>query len=394
MKIAITSAIALAVCAAIAVALWHIFVPSVSLAEEFVELCKQKGGDRSQCYEKEVPKLYPEYDFPEIFRVIREIRSLDPSYQFCHVLAHKLGEAAVAEDPLKWLDAMPENPPNSLCSNGFIHGVIVGRFRNDVLDDASLQAAIPDFKKACEPRDNWKPSPLDQAICYHGMGHLFTFITNADLMRALEVCDAIGQSPTGNFMRVCREGVYMQIYQPLEPDDFELVAQLEVKPTKENYRQFCRTYSSRSEEEGACLREAWPLFRQGLLDGTEAAKFCSGQPNAAEEDSCYQSVSSIIGRMSLGNSQKADIACRALPVKRQAMCYSFSAQSILEEDLQDSARAIDFCALAPEGISDECLDGLARRAPFTFPAGSPLRESLCAGLPEKHQAICRGNNGR
>lgn len=132
------------------------------------------------------------------------------------------------------------------------------------------------------------------------------------------------------------------------------------------------------------------MFRQGLLDGSAAATFCTGQPNKTEEDSCYQSVSSIIGRMSLGNANKADVACRALPRERQAVCYSFSAQAILEEDLQDSVAAVDFCALAPDGVADECLDGLARRASFTFPAGSPLRESLCTALPEKHQAACRG----
>ncbi len=367
---------------------WYFFSPGVSLADEMLEKCAGEG-DHSRCYENEVPKLYPENSIREVFEVVAEIRKRDPSYQFCHVLAHKLGEEVVAEDPSKWLDAMPMNPPNSLCSNGFIHGVIVGRFRNDALDDASLQGAVDDFKKACEPRETWSPSPLDQAICYHGMGHLFTFITNADLKRALTVCNAVGQSPTGNFMRVCREGVYMQIYQPLEPDDFELVAQLDVKPTKENYRAFCKTYSSRPEELGACLREAWPLFRVGLLDGTEAARFCSRQPNAEEEDSCYQSVSSIIGRMSLGSMGKADTACSALPEKRQAMCYSFSAQAILEEDLQDSTRAIGLCDQAPAAISDECLAGLARRASFTFPTGSLARDALCDALPEKHQAMCR-----
>lgn len=386
-KIQIAIAAVLGAC--VIAGVWYFLSPSVSLADEMLEFCAGEG-DHGQCYEKEVPKLYPRYSIKEVFNVVAEIRKRDLSYQFCHVLAHKLGEEVVAEDPSKWLDAMPQNPPNSLCSNGFIHGVIVGRFRNDVLDESTIHGATEDFKKACEPRENWAPSPLDQAICYHGMGHLFTFITNADLMRALEVCDAVGQSPTGNFMRVCREGVYMQIYQPLEPDDFELVAQLEVKPTKENYRDFCKTYSSRPEEEGACLREAWPMFRPELLDGTGAARFCSNQPNPEEEDSCYQSVSSIIGRMSLGKSAKTDTACRALPSKRQAMCYSFSAQSILEEDLQDSAAAVDFCSLAPEGVDDECLEGLARRASFTFPAGSPLRESFCAALPEKHQLMCRG----
>ncbi|MDP3645876.1 MAG: hypothetical protein Q8R25_02210, partial [bacterium] len=220
----------------------YLFPIGVADANAIVEKC-EADQNKTRCYEHEVPTLFPQYSIADIFGVIREIRRLDPSYQFCHVLAHKLGEAIVAEDPSKWLDAMSQNPPNSLCSNGFIHGVIVGRFRNDILDETSIQEAIPDFRRACEPRSSpageWHPSRLDQAICYHGMGHLFTFITNADLRRALDICDAVGESDTGSFFRVCREGVFMQIYQPLEPDDFELVAQLPIKPTKENYRRFC-----------------------------------------------------------------------------------------------------------------------------------------------------------
>lgn len=367
------------------------YTPDTADAGEIVAMCESEG---ERCYEREVPKLYPTRSIPEVFAAIREIRTKDSTYQFCHVLAHKMGEAVVAEDPAKWLDAFALNPSDNLCSNGFIHGIIVGRFRNDVLDDASLQATVPDFRKACEPRENWAPSPLDQAICYHGLGHLFTFITNADLMRALDVCDAIGESKTGNFMRVCREGVYMQIYQPLEPDDFELVAQLEIKPTKENYRQFCKTYSSRPEEEGACLREAWPMFRQGLLDGTEAARFCSGQPNSIEEASCYQSISAIVGRMSLGSQSKAVDACKKFPAARQVECFSTVAMTRLEEQQTNGEEAIALCNAAPATIKGECISILAQRASFIFSSGSAEKNRFCSLLPDNVRPICMGSASR
>jgi hypothetical protein len=192
-------------------------------------------------------------------------------------------------------------------------------------------------------------------------------------------------------MRVCREGVYMQIYQPLEPDDFELVAQLEVKPTKDNYRKFCKTYSSRPEEEGACLREAWPLFRQGLLDGTEAARFCSGQPNSSEEASCYQSVSAIVGRMSLSSQSQAASACMKFPTGRQAECFSTTALTRLEEQQTNGEAAIALCNAAPEGISEECLTTLATRSSFVFSKGSEERERFCALFPDTIQPRCRSN---
>lgn len=363
--------------------------PSTATAAEITRQCTSEA-DQQECYEREVPQLYPTLSIPEVFSVVREIRAEDPSYQFCHVLAHKLGEAVVAEDPAKWLDAIAQNPSDNLCSNGFIHGIFVGRYRDDVLDEKRMQEALPELKIACEPHGKWRPSPLDQAICYHGMGHVFMFLTNADFRRALDACNAIGVSPTGNFLRVCREGVFMQVYQPLEPDDFALVELLAEKPSATNYRRMCGTYSQTPEEEGACLREAWPLFRVSITDGSGVASFCSGQPNANETDACYQTSSAIVGRMSLGNEAQAVGACTSFPALRQAECFSTVAQTRLEEAQTNGEVAVALCAAAPQQIIDPCFETLARRASFIFAPGSSERGRFCSLLPENHQKICRG----
>lgn len=343
-------------------------------ASELVALCKDHEGGSMACYEKEVPKLYPGKSVPEIFEIIREIRRRDPGYQFCHVLAHKLGEVTVAENPSAWIDAIPLNPPDGICSNGFIHGVIVGRFRNDALDDKTLNKTVPDFARACEPRDDWAPTGLDQAICYHGMGHLFMFITNADIGKSLEVCDAITRSPTGNFERVCREGVFMQTYQPLEPDDFALLELLPEKPTRENYRRLCASYDD--EDEGACLREAWPLFREDIVKGN-VEEFCSGQPNHAEERKCYDSSLTIIGRQTIGNLDHSAAACDAVPRDWQGTCYTIVAQAILEEDRTRGEDALAFCERAPQRIADSCIATIASRSTWLFGAESPVRADFC-----------------
>jgi hypothetical protein len=374
-----------------AAAFFLVYAPGAATADEITAKCKTEG---EKCYETEVPKLYPSLSIPEVFSVIREIRAKDPSYQFCHVLAHKLGEAIVAEDPVKWLDAIALNPSDNLCSNGFIHGIFVGRYRDDVLDEKRMQEALPELKIACEPHGEWHPSPLDQAICYHGMGHVFMFLTNADFRRALNACNAIGESPTGNFLRVCREGVFMQIYQPLEPDDFALVELLPEKPSAENYRRLCASYSETPEEEGACLREAWPLFREGITDGSGIVKFCSAQPNEAETNACYQTATAIVGRMSLGNQEQAVKACGFLPSSRQVECFSTVAQTRLEEGQTNGERAIAVCHAAPEDIAHECLTTLARRASFIFAPESQERLRFCSLMPADIQGLCRDSRSR
>lgn len=356
-------------------------------AERLSEECSQ-ADDPSHCYEVEVPNLYPERSTGEIFGIIRMIRKLDPNYQFCHVLSHLLGERVVAEDPAQWVDAIPLNPPDGLCSNGFIHGVIGGRFRAEVLDDATLEKFIPDFSRACEPREEWKPSALDQAICYHGVGHLYVFITDADLPKALSLCErtAKGKNPQQDFRRVCREGVFMQINQALEPDDFLLIERMAIKPTKETVRSFCARFE-RDEYEGACLRESWPFFREELMEGTGIEPFCSGHPNAREETACYEAVFSILGRQSLNMEDSIIRACAEVPANRRSMCYEYGAQAILEEDRVNGEGAIAFCERTPEIYKNSCLNSLARKTRFIFGDLEQMRK-FCALLPKEAREVC------
>lgn len=352
-------------------------------SKEIVASCSG-GDDHAACYETEVSALYPNLSVARIFDVIREIRREDPSYQFCHVLAHKIGERVVAEDPNRWIDAIPLNPSDGLCSNGFIHGVVGGRFRAEVLDDATLQKLLPDFRRACEPRTGWQPSGLDQAICYHGLGHLYDFITNADLPKALDICT---QTTTEQYRRVCIEGVFMQIYQPLEPDDYLMIEQMPVKPTANTVRQFCAQYRSNPAYEGACLRESWPMH-PGMDDGTGVESFCSNQPNEDEGTACYQTATAIIGRQSLGNPEKAASACGQLPGTWQDMCFSTVAQAFLEENRTDASKAIEFCGRAQGSLAERCISSLVGQAAFIFGRNKSEMKAFCAALPSEMRDQC------
>jgi hypothetical protein len=352
-------------------------------ARTIVQTCQQEAN-RAACYERLVPALYPDKSVREIFDIVRIVRRDDAAYQFCHVLAHKVGERLVAEDPNAWVDVIPYNPSDGLCSNGYIHGVIGGRFRAEVLSDDMLEKLLPDFRRACEAHNGWEPSDLDRAMCYHGMGHLYDFITNAQLDKALSLCE---RTTSEQFRRVCREGVFMQIYQPLEPDDFELIEQMPVKPTPATVRQFCARYRSNPSYEGACLRESWPMH-EGMTDGSGVTSFCSGQPNAAEEMACYESASAIIGRMTLGDSSKAVSACSKLEEQWQGVCFATTAQAILEENRTDASKSIELCAMAPTSVSRSCMMTLMNRASFIFGDNTGELRNFCAALPADMRALC------
>lgn len=362
-------------------------VAAGTTAQEIVRACAKSEGDPSACYEATVPDLYPKLSVPQIFDVVRAIRAQDQSYQFCHVLAHKVGERVVAEDPNGWVNAIPLNPFDGLCSNGYIHGVVGGRFRSEVLDDKTFEKFLPDFILACKAHNGWQPSDLDRAICYHGMGHLFVFITDAELPKALTYCSRVAPP---EYQRVCIQGVFMQIYQPLEPDDYALIERMQVKPTVSTVRAFCAAYKEPIYV-GSCLEESWPLFREEIVDGTGVTKFCSGQPDATETKQCYVSASSIIGRMQLGKPDKAAAACAHFPSQWQETCFSFSAQAVLEESLTDSQKAIALCEKASPEVAHSCVSDLVDRARFTFGSNTELFTKFCANVPESLRASCNAS---
>lgn len=363
--------------------------PKASSAKKIVEKCKDTE-DRAACYESAVPDLYPSLSLQEIFGVIREIRHIDHSYQFCHVLAHKVGERVVADDPDNWIDAIPLNPADGLCSNGFIHGVVGGRFRAEVLSDDDLKKLVPDFSRACESRPHWQPSDLDRSICYHGLGHLYDFITDADLPKALSLCEetAAGKDHKNDFRRVCREGVFMQIYQPLEPDDFLMIERMPIKPSTTTVRSFCARFE-RDEYEGACLRESWPFSKDMLNSAEGTVQFCARQPNPTEETACYESMTSLLGRRKLSDHNSAASICAGLPPEPRRHCYTAVARAVLEEDRTQPEAALSFCARAPEKEAKECVAQLVSEAHFLFGTNESQLRAFCRLVPEEMSATCK-----
>ena len=368
------------------------YTDEVSLNESALNVltnCKD-APHRPTCYEKEVPKLLSSISMEAAFDVVREIQQLDPSYRFCHVLAHELGGLEVAKDPAQWFNTIPRCPSDGLCSNGCVHGAAVERFSTEVLSDAEIEIVIPDLSIACEAREGYNPTPLDQAMCYHGIGHMGVHITKARVEKSLEICDRVAEKGgEKSLKRLCDEGVFMQLFQPLEPEDYALVDQLPVTPTRENLSSFCDQNGRTSEERGACWREGWPFYREDIKTAEGIVSFCATSENDTELDHCYSTVLSIVGRTSLNGTETAQNLCANLPEQWQGKCFSIAAGAILEEDRSRGADAVTFCSNAPsESNQIACYDRLVAVATFIFhPTDTKLRQ-LCAALPAPWRGQC------
>ncbi len=361
-------------------------------AQEMVALCKD-APYRPLCYETEVPKLVRELTTERIFEVVRTIRKYDREYLYCHVLAHNLGEYEVSLDPDAWLGVLATGPTDGLCSNGFAHGAIVTRFSDEELSKEEFDVALADLAIACEEREGFAPTDLGKAICYHGIGHVLIHMTLAKVNESLEACEIIGLKDDGrNYLQVCTEGVYMQLFQPLEPEDFALVDMLPYKPTKENLEKFCTEFSRSDSQYGACFREAWPLFGQSIYEGEGINEYCGVLTPEQEREQCFVSAFTINGRHGLGTPEKMAKTCNSVSGEYQGMCFARSANAFPEENPDLVKEGVAFCGRAEaKEAQEECYTFLARVASFNFHPDSPAFEELCSSLPTAYENLCRGN---
>ncbi len=356
-------------------------------AKAFVMYCT-KQTDNAACYERTVPRLLYISPISSVFSVVREIQAQDSSYRFCHVLGHQLGVFEVQRDPNHWMDLLHNNPPDGLCSNGYIHGVMVQKFSETVFTPAQIDAIVPDLSRACEPSPGWNPSDLDKAMCYHGIGHVLTHMTDANMPLAVSYCKQIAIKGNEDYSRVCISGVFMQIFQPLEPEDYALIARLPVKPTKENLASFCSAYAT-EEERSACLGEGWPLYREQLQTAEGIEKFCTTSTVPSTQKNCFMTVFSIGARGSLADPGPHEALCTSLPAPYAEECRGILAEAFIEEDRTKVASAAAVCSRAESSSAqDACYEYLLARAAFTFGNDKSALEPLCKVFPASWAARC------
>lgn len=345
---------------------------------------------RPTCYEDRLSESLGPLDPLSAMDVIRKLRHLDEEYVFCHTAAHIVGEFAVSLDTDNWLSVVAQGPRDGLCSFGFEHGAILGRFNSEYLEGDALEYAVGQLANACEKRDGFNPSQLQQAMCYHGIGHVLVHITNADIDTALSACTEIAiKADQRDFSRVCYEGVYMQLFQPLEPEDYALIDQLPLQPERGNLETFCDNFSTSADMYAVCWREAWPLFLSGDWGYDELEYHCS-YLDAHQRHQCYVSGFTIHARHNLGTIAKLQNFCSSTSEERQAECFQIAALAYLEEDPANIDQAVKVCNETREsGLREQCYSYLANTSSFIYTETSELKTALCDAIPEKYRGNCR-----
>ncbi|MDP3725913.1 MAG: hypothetical protein Q8R36_01815 [bacterium] len=354
-------------------------------AEEVLEKCKD-APHRPSCFDREIPKLMDYISMVDAFGVAKIITEEDREYTHCHVLGHYLSGRETAKDPSKWKDVVAQCP-TTICNNGCLHGPLLTRFNNEVLTEAQLEEVKSDLKDVCEPRGKWNPLEVEISMCYHGMGHLNMFITGADIEKSIKLCEYEGTKEDGrNYVQTCTQGVFMQIYQPLEPEDFALTGHL--TQTQDTVSSFCNQFSG--EAWSACRRESWALFRKELENPKEANKFCSYSEDPVERRTCFGTVMSnmtVVLLLEQKNLVKFKTYCDTLDLDQVKYCYGDAAVRLVQIDPRNSDLAARVCKIAPND-GEQCYGDMIQFGYTSFRENSSELKSYCKLLPAYWNQKC------
>ncbi len=375
---------------AVGAALWYYGLEQssvlVSKADAVVKLCAS-ASDHPTCYNKEIPKLMDQgLSMEDAFAVSALVQREDPSFVYCHVLGHELAEKETAKDPSKWLEVV-HRVPSGICSNGGIHGAFQERFRTDAMPEAKITELEPMLRGACEPTADWHPTSMERATCEHALGHLTMYITSANINRSLALCGSVALSSDGrDFRHLCYDGAFMQIYQPLEPEDFDLIRGKEV--TLKTRESFCSRFSG--QEHASCITESWPLYRLAVQTPSGLLDFCKPlSGDKAEYSRCFNGIFYVNAAMLNFDAERIAALCGGLPAAQKGQCYANSASRFIETDWRNIGRSVALCSVAAAaGVGETCYQELITYSTYNFHPGSPEALNLCDELPSSYKEEC------
>lgn len=277
--------------------------------------------------------------------------------------------------------------PSGMCSNGCIHGAFQERFRSEILTESEIEALLPDLQAVCLPRDSWQPTGLEQGNCFHALGHLLMYITGADTPRAVGLCERLTSLPdTEQFHRVCYDGVFMQLYQPLEPEDRLLIAGKEV--SRNEHEAFCSSWKG-TEPWFSCWVEGWPTYLAELQHPDGVVSFCSQAP-AAQQKACTTAVMYVMTVQMQFDLERIAGYCDGMGEPWGAWCYAAVASRLIETDSARAWKAASWCADVPqEQARSACYKEVAFSASYMLRANSQELTRLCSQLPTTWRDVCQ-----
>src|SRR3989344_9098905 len=319
--------------------------PGLIMARNIHDYCLKNASlskGKDNCYAEEFKKLGEQNGDVFSFKVLDSLQRIDPDAIGCHLIAHGIGTGSYKREPENWR-ILVQNI-NSSCSYGAPHGVLESYVLT--LPEKSLNKDVIPTICGEAPR----------ADCNHIIGHLLLVQTDADVSKALNLCEVFTDPRQNNF---CISGVFMEYQTALNLVAHDLVPKswLNWPPRLGELEKLCRSYSGKYAE--GCWEE---IVHVALVKFNNDAKtifdFCSTAqvPNGAKR--CKRHSIGIIGASRNFNLASLKSIC-SLPQKNdpsfEEECYTALVSSALSTIPSIVPEATSFCQSLEKQFQSSCL---------------------------------------
>ncbi len=296
---------------------------------------------KESCYSKEFRILAEENGPFFSFDVLHNLQKVEPEAVGCHLMAHAIGKGSYNRDPKNWRTLIQNM--DSSCSYGAIHGVLEAYIGS--LPERSLKRDIIPTICGESPR----------ADCNHIIGHMLLVETDADVNKALNLCEVFKDVQQNSF---CISGVFMEYQTAVNLVQHELVPESWMNwPARlPALEKLCRSFSGKYA--AGCWEEIVHVA-VATFDG-DAKKVFDFCNTAQVEDGVKRCKRHSLGI--IGASKNFDLD------KLKYICS-------LQEDIDPNFKT-------------ECYPALVSSSLSTIPSALPEAISFCNSLEDDYKQSC------
>lgn len=182
------------------------------------------------CYSKEF-RILAEKSGPFVsFEVLHSLQQIDFEAIGCHLMAHSIGKGSYKREPQNWRVLVQNMEPS--CNYGAIHGVLEAYVNS--LPERSLKRDVIPTICGENPR----------ADCNHIIGHMLLVETDANVKKALDLCEVFKDKLQNEY---CLSGVFMEYQTAINIVEHELAPESWMNwPARfGDLEKMCRSYDGK-----------------------------------------------------------------------------------------------------------------------------------------------------
>lgn len=318
-----------------------------AIAVRAEENCSE--SDKNQCYPQYFYELTKKNDIKLSIPVLSHLQKIDPqNSRGCHFIAHRMSQAEVEKNPQKWEKVLTEMSP-SLCSGGFLHGVLEVHAGNDPDFEINNETVV----NICGKMVGIK-SKFGERSCFHSMGHLLLIQKSGEIEEAVSQCNTIAWV---NARYECLSGAFMETIT-----QENLLAHGYIKE-KDNWdrnkavatESLCGRYSGLPAK--ACWKEiSFIYFAIHNSDPVGLYNECQAAPTQEMRNECFiYGAGNVVNTIRFNDDNLVNVCHQMLvddPLFNSCMYQIIG--SMLTTTTDNIDRALGLCGNAYENYKQKC----------------------------------------